>query len=920
MQAPATPQQFLRKLSRLAPTSAGSSSSSRNASIFAESPSNPAHQSTSSETSQMHVEPTQTESPALRVLFSESAPHQVEALSENGPQIVIMTDEYDIFASEMDRRKNQLPIREYRDESSMEDENMDLSLVEVYEQLAADRFNVLSTDFQLKPLDQFALDAEKQNWELERNTWNLVARLFSLRLLTNFPSEPPLPPSNPYTSDLALLNHHLNSSLQHSSDIAVLQWLQHTAPGPSLREGPDEGRSRWWGSTVDKRRMGGASLDPDAPLREGLALHSADATLDTKMNVALFGMVRRGVLDQVDDMCSAQSASWRAGSLAGGLIYSEEHEEMEVSGNRNRDLWKAMCWEVAQESTYDRYERAVYASMCGDVQNILPVCETWEDHLWAYYTSLTEMTATQVLRQHPLPPLPHPTSDFQTPVLLDPLTPTDIFDRVKRHFAENPLPLSLRGWYRIQECIILNRLPELFSEIAREVSEEEEQARRILQTGQHPRATTAYLHPHMLRFLSHLALIVRQCVDAGLMQWDQLDDLENVILIYAGVMIKANKPVLVASYASQLSAPLQRRIYPTLLESISKPAPIRHAYLELAAKYGMDVKNLAQTVVVNGLQDTVGQRALPASADEIDIRADDILRQAKDADKSVVRLLEWLDWKAGWWAEKIEAINYLMRYWLLQGNLPATRHLLDTHVAKPPPLPTEVRRVDSLDSVTNDHKLLWETTQAFEMAEEKILVEGLVNLAEWRKKMTMRPKGGVRGMELLEENDLIRWKAEVVQSTASVIEKLRSFVLTRFTEVEDAWRKLGQLGLVNEIGILRDAYLPESILWLLEVLYEVRELYPTALEEANKLIEEVNSSNNEQGGSLAEVLKRNRTVASRVSKTHQRPLFGELGWSEASNAEMTYWNIYENWVRLFGTLRAERSKRKGKAQGKGSTG
>lgn len=34
--------------------------------------------------------------------------------------------------------------------------------------------------------------------------------------------------------------------------------------------------------------------------------------------------------------------------------------------------------------------------MAGDVQNILPVCQSWEDHVWAYYHCLLDAEIDQV--------------------------------------------------------------------------------------------------------------------------------------------------------------------------------------------------------------------------------------------------------------------------------------------------------------------------------------------------------------------------------------------------------------------------------------------------------------------------------------------------------------------------------------------
>ena len=37
---------------------------------------------------------------------------------------------------------------------------------------------------------------------------------------------------------------------------------------------------------------------------------------------------------------------------------------------------------------FSEHERAIYALMCGNVDQILPVCYTWEDNVWANFKGL----------------------------------------------------------------------------------------------------------------------------------------------------------------------------------------------------------------------------------------------------------------------------------------------------------------------------------------------------------------------------------------------------------------------------------------------------------------------------------------------------------------------------------------------------
>jgi nuclear pore complex protein Nup107 len=110
-------------------------------------------------------------------------------------------------------------------------------------------------------------------------------------------------------------------------------------------------------------------------------------------------------------LCRAANQPWRAASLAGGLFFddpnlaemSENYADAMTwsdanapSGNRNRSMWLLTCFQIANEPSFGNYERAVYAALCGNSTNVLPVCSTWEDRLWAYYQSLVVRLTEEV--------------------------------------------------------------------------------------------------------------------------------------------------------------------------------------------------------------------------------------------------------------------------------------------------------------------------------------------------------------------------------------------------------------------------------------------------------------------------------------------------------------------------------------------
>ena len=53
---------------------------------------------------------------------------------------------------------------------------------------------------------------------------------------------------------------------------------------------------------------------------------------------------------------------------------------------------------VGHQEKMSVYERAVYATYSGNLDQLLPVCHTWEDHLWAYLRVMVDVRLEQEVR------------------------------------------------------------------------------------------------------------------------------------------------------------------------------------------------------------------------------------------------------------------------------------------------------------------------------------------------------------------------------------------------------------------------------------------------------------------------------------------------------------------------------------------
>lgn len=285
---------------------------------------------------------------------------------------------------------------------------------------------------------------------LEQRTWQLVQLLYTER--TNPPSSSSSSSGFAYTPPLTLVQDAIAGDVHLSELSLVRDWL-HTTAYDQLH--PAEVRKGYLTYTKNKlkqaiRTTGSSSssanlvdsLDPDAVNRTEAAatannnrnrrtLDMEDANYEKALLRTLFEYVRVGELDQAIDMCRQSDSSWRAASLSGGKLYSDDAlarasrrirrnaqgaesdmaaaeddddedgdptaERRIVQGNIRRRLWKSMCRNLASADHVDPYERALYGAISGDLASVLPVCRSWEDHLWARVNALLEAEIDGIL-------------------------------------------------------------------------------------------------------------------------------------------------------------------------------------------------------------------------------------------------------------------------------------------------------------------------------------------------------------------------------------------------------------------------------------------------------------------------------------------------------------------------------------------
>lgn len=127
-----------------------------------------------------------------------------------------------------------------------------------------------------------------------------------------------------------------------------------------------------------------------------------------------------------------------------GVAFARGHE-----GNALRDVWKANCLHLSNDESILLHERAVYATLCGNLGQLLRVCHSWEDALWAHFRVLVDRTVEQKLREVPMEHrgAPEDLPEWYNDTVVD---PADVFEELQASAMESISNGANEALHRIQ--------------------------------------------------------------------------------------------------------------------------------------------------------------------------------------------------------------------------------------------------------------------------------------------------------------------------------------------------------------------------------------------------------------------------------------------------------------------------------------
>ena len=486
-------------------------------------------------------------------------------------------------------------------------------------------------------------------WEQEAQTWDLLRRLVHLR----FPSPRPSGGSE----SKAISQHrplHQYSTLQEvwtkfleADDFAlerkiVLDWLKDTSEESGedidvlvkdLQQNADRGdiithgwlhtkaaiknqkRIHVWPQALDpsspevQRALLNSSrtdslvtqLDPDAMARQNRKLEAQDEYFERSIWLGCYEMLRRGrPAIEIREWCMERTEVWRAVSFS-GLPDDGSNDNEEAGDPTSNALWRRMCFDLARKSGGDRYERAVYGILSGDISSVEDVCSSWDDFIFMHYNALLRTQFDNyVQRLYPERAVTVPFGVFDAVQFHgEPKTVgkrlVDTLKTDPRTAAETLLPMKMLQGVLIandfdhfiyQQGLALSKLanahgPSNLIPTTKEQLENDDMQRYIA------------LDDHdSLRVLTHVLLVfISLGLDLGGAYRQTV--VENIIVSYISFLRLAGKEELIPLYCSQLSG---NRRYATLsrnLIDVTDPEQ-RVTQINLMRKFGLDVQEFVK--------------------------------------------------------------------------------------------------------------------------------------------------------------------------------------------------------------------------------------------------------------------------------------------------------------------------------------
>ncbi|QDS72538.1 hypothetical protein FKW77_000359 [Venturia effusa] len=350
-------------------------------------------------------------------------------------------------------------------------------------------------------------------------------------------------------------------------------------------------------------------LDPDAPTRQERVLEKKDDYYERALWLTCYEKFRRGTTwEDISAWCEERNEPWRAASLGAAQELERRNSRLCLSGPYSGALWRRMCLKAAHNTTADKYERAVYGLLAGDVESVEPVCQSWEDSLYMNYNSLLLAEFEDWLQNNH--PEHFPSVLAQKYPLYKPITPYQ--DLANEHDAAMMATYN-QGEDRddptfpmkhLQAALVAHKFQEFAQELAKAIRKKANQGQKsVLIANNHmlTKVDDKFMQIaedwDVIRLAAHIVPIYRS---VGMKFVDE-EAVDDIIVTYMDFLRTLGKFDAIPTYAVCLHAdPTRNRIVGAMISDITDRTE-QERLVKLMNAAGLDMTSILSAQWVHAL-------------------------------------------------------------------------------------------------------------------------------------------------------------------------------------------------------------------------------------------------------------------------------------------------------------------------------
>ncbi|CAO3577179.1 unnamed protein product [Absidia cylindrospora] len=471
-------------------------------------------------------------------------------------------------------------------------------------------------------------------------------------------------------------------------------------------------------------------------------------------------------------------------------------EDLELDPDEQRS-WRLSCKGLLKKQGLGPYGKSVYAILLGDIDNVLPVCQTWEDIIWANYNSRMELVIDNIAN---------------TTTIIADITRLDKENETIANRKDNSLPRKHPGhfFHLVQTHILKQDLTHLY-QLANECKKDGAYFKAFIVRDD------ADIRHQMDRFMAAFAVYARLYLKSSTSDPNS----EQIIYYYA----KRNQypptfyPKTLAFYTSKLGDELETKLFSEFLNDFDGDKEERKLLVVLGSQYNLNIKSILLRTFYLGLKNTSKKNLKEhhmhydkSSAEQFEVEG-----QTPDDVSAFLQALEWLLADESLYGQAIKEANVMIRKYLGIRKVYLAEMIVEAiplNVVNHCVLQTQggFKLPDYLEEF-QDHTSLLECWRLF---------------ASWNILYGAKPDTTTDALTTLKHT--LAWKNEILENTEKLEMRLRNLLTS-------SWLKGGVGSEASPNDALRKIYIPEAVIRLHYIQYSTKDIDTSSYtEKKNTLI------------------------------------------------------------------------------------